>query len=127
LVVLTTSFWLGLTLFPELGVMSVCYAWLLVYPMFLLGHLAVARRLIGLEAAPYLKAFAAGLGPALPMALGLLLWESISRRLSLGVFELMSFVLIGLAIYWGYLRWVLGVRLREILPRRSPREAAPVE
>jgi O-antigen/teichoic acid export membrane protein len=127
LVVLTTSFWLGLTLFPELGVMSVCYAWLLVYPLFLLGHLVVARRLIALEPVPYLKAFAAGLGPALPMVLSLSLWEGVSRRLSLGVLELMSFVLVGLAIYWGYLRWVLGVRLREILPKRSSREAARVE
>lgn len=124
LVVLTTSFWIGLQFFPELGVMSVCYAWLLVYPLFLIGHLQVARRLIALEAAPYLRAFAAGLGPALPMALGLWLWGSLSQGLPLGALRLVSFVLLGLAIYWGYLRWVLGVRFREILPKRSSGEAA---
>jgi O-antigen/teichoic acid export membrane protein len=124
LVVLTGSFWIGLEFFPELGVMSVCYAWLLVYPLFLIGHLQVARRLIGLEAAPYLRAFAAGLGPALPMALGLWLWGSLSQPLGLGALRLVSFVLLGLAIYWGYLRWVLGVRFREILPKRSRGEAA---
>jgi len=124
LVVLTTSFWLGLYFFPELGVMSVCYAWLFVYPLFLLGHLLVARRLIALEAAPYLRAFAAGLGPVLPMALGLWLWARVSERIALGVFDLASSVVLGLAIYWGYLRWVLGVRFREILPKRSRVEAA---
>jgi O-antigen/teichoic acid export membrane protein len=122
LVVLTTSFWLGLRFFPELGVMSVCYAWLFVYPLFLVGHLQVARRLIGLEAAPYLRALGAGLGPALPMALGLAAWGRVSP--GLGVFELVSFVLLGLVIYWGYLRWVLGVRFREILPKRSRGEGA---
>jgi len=124
LVVLSASFWLGLHFFPELGVMSVCYAWLFVYPLFLLGHLLVARRLIALEAAPYLRAFAAGLGPVLPMALGLWLWGRISERIAVGVFGLASGVVLGLAIYWGYLRWVLGVRFREILPKRSRVEAA---
>jgi O-antigen/teichoic acid export membrane protein len=123
-VVLTTSFWVGLRFFPELGVMSVCYAWLLVYPLFLIGHLEVARRLIALEAAPYLRAFAAGLGPALPMTVGLWAWRRVSHGLGLGVLELASFILLGLAIYWGYLRWVLGVRFGEILPKRS-RGGAP--
>lgn len=123
LVVLTTSFWVGLAFFPQLGVMSVCYAWLLVYPLFLIGHLQVARRLIAFKAAPYLRAFAAGLGPALPMALGLWLWGRLSQPLPLGALRLVSFVLLGLAIYWGYLRWVLGVRFREILPKRSLGEA----
>jgi len=125
LVVLTASFWLGLTLFPELGVMSVCYAWLLVYPLFLLGHLLVARRLIGLEAAPYMRALATGLGPALPMGLALSLWALVSERMGLGGLELVSFIVLGLGVYWGYLRWVLGVRFREIMPKRSRSEAAP--
>lgn len=124
LMVLTTSFWLGLHFFPELGVMSVCYAWLLVYPLFLVGHLEVARRLFALAAKPYLRAFAAGLGPVPPMALGLWLWGRVSQRLPQGVLELVSFVVLGLAIYWVYLRWVLGVRFREILPKRSRGEAA---
>jgi O-antigen/teichoic acid export membrane protein len=124
LVVLAASFWLGLRFFPELGVMSVCYAWLCVYPLFLLGHLLVARRLIALEAAPYLRALAAGLGPVLPMALGLWLWQRVSERIALGVLELASGVLLGLLIYWGYLRWMLGVRFSEILPKRSRGEPA---
>jgi O-antigen/teichoic acid export membrane protein len=124
LVVLTASFWLGLTYFPELGVLSVCYAWVLVYPLFLLGHLVVIRKLIGLEAWPYLRAFAAGLGPVVPMVLGLLLLQRFTRGLHLGVLELGSFVGVGLAIYWAYLRWVLGLRFREILPKRSRAEAS---
>jgi len=125
LVVLTASFWFGLSYFPELGVMSVCYAWLLVYPLFLIGHLLVARRLIALEAAPYLRAFAAGLGPALPMGVALWLWGRVSGRLALGVLELVSFIVLGLGVYWAYLRWVLGVRFRELVPKRSRPEATP--
>jgi len=125
LVVLSAAFWIGLSYFPELGMMSVCYAWLLIYPLFLFGHLAVARRLIALEAAPYLRALAAGLGPALPMALALWLWGRVSGSIVSGLPELASFIVIGLGVFWGYLRWVLGVRFREILPKRSRPEPAP--
>jgi hypothetical protein len=51
------------------------------------------------------------------------LWGRLSLPLPLGALRLVSFVLLGLAIYWGYLRWVLGVRFREILPKRSLGEA----
>lgn len=124
LVVLSASFWIGLTVFPELGVLSVCYAWAVVYPLFLIGHLVVIRKLIGLEAWPYLRAFAAGLGPVLPMGIGLLLLGRLTRGLGPGLLELSLFVAVGLAIYWGYLRWVLGLRFRELLPRRSRSEPA---
>jgi O-antigen/teichoic acid export membrane protein len=119
LVVLTACFWLGLTFFPELGVLSVCYAWVLVYPLFLLGHLIVIRRMIALEAWPYLRAFAAGLGPVVPMVLGLSLLGKLTQGLDLGVLELGSSVAVGLLIYWAYLRWVLRLRFRELLPKRA--------
>jgi O-antigen/teichoic acid export membrane protein len=124
LLVLSASFWLGLAFFPELGVLSVCYAWVVVYPLLLLGHLIVIRRLIALEAGPYLRAFAAGLGPVVPMVLGLLLLGELTRGVHLGVFSLASSVGVGLLIYWAYLRWVLGLRFREILPKRSRAEVA---
>jgi len=44
LVILSSSFWLGLTFFPSLGVMSVCYAWVLVCPLLLAGHVLLMRR-----------------------------------------------------------------------------------
>lgn len=124
LLVLSASFWIGLTFFPELGVLSVCYAWVLVYPLLLLGHLIVIRRLIALEAWPYLRAFAAGLGPVVPMVLGLLLLGELTRGVDLRVLVLASSVGVGLLIYWAYLRWVLGLRFREILPKRSRTDVA---
>jgi teichuronic acid exporter len=123
LLVLSASFWFGLAFFPELGVLSVCYAWVVVYPLLLLGHLIVIRRLIALEAGPYLRAFAAGLGPVVPMVLGLLLLGELTRGVDLGVLSLASSVGVGLLIYWAYLRWVLGLRFREILPKRSRADA----
>jgi hypothetical protein len=105
-------------------VLSVCYAWVLVYPLFLLGHLVVIRKLIALEAWPYLRAFAAGLGPVVPMVLGLMLLRQLTRGLHLPVLELGAFVGAGLLIYWAYLRWVLGLRFRELVPKRSRAEAA---
>jgi O-antigen/teichoic acid export membrane protein len=119
LLVLTGSFWLGLELFPELGVLSVCYAWLLVYPAVLCAHLIVIRRLIALEARPYLRAFAGGLGPVIPMVIGLLVLREVTHELELGLIELGAFIVAGLLIYWAYLRWVLGLRFGEILPKRS--------
>jgi O-antigen/teichoic acid export membrane protein len=124
LVVLTASFWLGLTLFPELGVLSVCYAWVLVYPMLLVGHLVVIRKLIGLQAVPYARALLAGLGPVPAMALGLFVLGRFTQGVSIPLLELALFVVVALSIYWAYLRWVLGVRFKEILPKRSSGQAA---
>jgi O-antigen/teichoic acid export membrane protein len=124
LVVLTASFWLGLTLFPQLGVLSVCYAWVLVYPMLLLVHLTVIRKLIGLSHAPYLRALAAGFGPVVPIVVGLFGLQRWVEARDLGVLELPLFVLAGLSIFWAYLRWVLSVRFRDLLPKRA-RSAAP--
>jgi O-antigen/teichoic acid export membrane protein len=125
LVILSASFWLGLTWFPEAGVLSVCYAWLLIYPLFLAGHLLVIRRLIGLEQGRYWRALGAGFGPVLPMALGLFGVEQLTRGRGLGLLVLPLLALVGLAIYWAYLRWVLSVRFADLLPKRSRGATAP--
>ena len=125
LVILTASFWLGLTSFPELGVLSVCLAWVLVYPLFLLGHLVLIRKLIGLSPGPYLRALAAGFGPVLPMAAGLYGLAQLTRGHDLGPLAFPLVVVAGLGIYWGYLRWVLLVRFRDLLPKRSRSAEAP--
>jgi hypothetical protein len=51
------------------------------------------------------------------------LLRELTHRLELGVAELGSFIVVGLVIYWAYLRWVLGLRFREILPKRSRADA----
>jgi len=119
LVVLSVSFWLGLTFFPEVGVLSVCYAWVMVYPLLLLGHLAVIQNLIELSPGPYLRALSAGFGPVIPIALGLFVMGRLTEGHELGLLELPLCIVVGLGIYWAYLRWVLSLRLREILPRRA--------
>lgn len=124
LVVLTLSFWLGLTLFPELGVLSVCYAWLVVYPLFLIAHLVVMRRLIGLSPPAWLRALVAGCGPVLPMGLGLFALRGLTASAPLGPFALPLLLGVGALIYWGYLRFVLGVRLQDLMPRRASSAAA---
>jgi O-antigen/teichoic acid export membrane protein len=125
LVVLTASFWLGLTFYPEVGVLSVCYAWVMVYPLLLLGHLAVIQNLIELRPGPYLRALGAGFGPVIPISLGLFLMGRMTEGHALGFIELPLCIVVGLGIYWAYLRWVLAVRFREILPKRVRSGAAP--
>jgi O-antigen/teichoic acid export membrane protein len=129
LVLLTLSFWFGLTYFPSLGVLSVCLAWLLCYPLILSWHFALIRRFMALGFVDYVGAIAPGFGAAACMVLGSKLLErllrgAIERRLpahGLGIFELLISVAVGLSIYLAYLRWVLKTRFRELVPRRADR------
>jgi O-antigen/teichoic acid export membrane protein len=123
LLVLSTSFWLGLTTFPELGVLSVCYAWVLVCPLILGGHLLLSRQLIGLPIGAYLKTLLAGFGPLPFIVVGLLLLDRVLRVSQTGAAHLALLALVALLLHWAYLRWVLQVRLRELLPRRAARSA----
>jgi hypothetical protein len=121
LVLLTASFWLGLRGFPELGVLSVCYAWLFAYPFLLGWHLVLSHRLIALAPLEYLRALASGLAPALPLALGLFLVSRLTAGAGLGWLALVVFAATTIIIHSGYLRWVLKVHWREIVPKRAPR------
>ena len=120
LVLLSTAFWLGLTLFPELGVLSVCLAWLFAYPLLLSWHLSLIRRFIALDASQYLRSFASGLGPGPCMVLGLYLLSQLTAKAAPGWLELAAFAIFGLLIYTSYLRWVLKVRWRNLVPKRPP-------
>jgi O-antigen/teichoic acid export membrane protein len=118
LVLLSTSFWLGLTLFPELGVLSVCLAWLLAYPLLLSWHLSLIRRFIALDISQYLRSFASGLGPGPCMVLGLYLLSQLTAQAAPSWLELGMFAVVALLIYASYLRWVLKVRWRNLVPKR---------
>lgn len=127
LLALTTSFYCGLVFFPELGVLSVCLAWLGVYPLLLAGHLVVIQRFVSLRPLVYLKALAPGLGAITSMVLGLAalewLWAFVSPPLAsrrhLVLLELIAAVLVGLSIYVAYLRWVLRMRWSQLFAKRA--------
>ncbi len=119
LVLLTSSFWFGLRWFPELGVLSVCFAWLLAYPLLLGWHVLLMHRLVGLEPLRYLRALASGLAALAPVALGLFLVSQLAPGQPWA--ELALLVATCLGIYWGYLRWVLKIRFRELVPKRVAR------
>ena len=121
LVVLTGCFWFGLRAFPELGVLSVCFSWLGVYPLLLCWHLLLFRRFVGLEPLRYLSAIATGLAPAPVIALGLFLVSRLAAWAGLGEVALVPLALTVIIIHWCYLRWVLKVRWRELLPKRAAR------
>lgn len=123
LVVLGVSFWFGLTSFPELGVLSVCYAWVLVCPLILAGHLLLTRKLIGLSIGAYLKKMVAGVGPIPFIVVGLLVLDPVLDFAQTGAAHLALLALLALGLHWAYLRWVLQVRLRDLLPRRPARSA----
>ena len=76
--------------------------------------------MIGLAQGPYWRALAAGFGPVLPMALGLYVLAQLTRGHDLGLFALPLVVVVGLAIYWAYVRWVLSVRVSDLVPKRTP-------
>jgi hypothetical protein len=117
-VVLSSSFWLGLTYFPELGVLSVCYAWVLICPLLLAAHVVVMRRLIALPAGEYLKTVLAGVGPMPLIVIGLLLLDRVTFFELPKVLHLLLLAGVALLLHWAYLRWVLKVRFRELLPKR---------
>jgi O-antigen/teichoic acid export membrane protein len=123
LVILTSSFWLGLSYFPEWGVMSVCYAWVLITPLLLGGHVALMRHLIALPAAAYSKSLLAGIGPVPLIVVGLLLIERVTSLALPGALHLILLAVVALLLHWAYLQWVLRVRFSDLLPKRRP---APV-
>jgi len=127
LVVLTSAFWFGLTSFPGLGVLSVCLAWLLVYPLILGWHVWLSKRLIGLDAPSYLRAVAPGWGAAACMVVGLSGLRRVLPAQHLGLLSLVLFALAGVAIYLAYLRWVLKMRASELFPRRGAAAADSAE
>lgn len=124
LVLLVTGFWLGLTYFPEWGVLSVCYVWVLVCPLLLLGHLWLTRQLIELSFGAYLRTLVAGLGPVPFIVVGLQLLAQSRLLAGGGALQLLLLAVAALCIHWAYLHWVLKVRLGELLPKRSQRSSA---
>lgn len=119
--VLSTGFWLGLSWFPELGVLSVCWVWLGAYPLLLGWHLALARRFMQLGPVSYLRAQLPGAAAAALIALGLRAIGALLPSLPFGI-ELALQVVVGLGLYAAFLRWVLRMRLADLLPRRAPLE-----
>lgn len=116
---LSCTFWLGLVFFPELGVLSVCWIWLGAYPVLLAWHLALARRFMQLAPARYLRAQLPGAAVAVCIvgglyALGAVLPAGLPSGLGLA-----ARVALGLTIYVAFLRWVLRMRWRDLLPRRA--------
>jgi O-antigen/teichoic acid export membrane protein len=119
LVLLTSSFWFGLAYFPGLGVLSVCLAWLLAYPIILSWHLVLIRRFMALGLFEYVQALAPGFGAALCMIVGLEAFVRLLHggagwqfsRQGIGLVELVAALVLGLGIFAGYLRWVLKTPL----------------
>lgn len=116
---LIIAFGVGLSALPELGILAVCYAWLAVYPLLLAGHLYVSHRYFGLSPASYLRAMADSLGALVALAVGL--WVvGRSGAVPSGWPMLVVMVITTLLIHYGYLRWALGVRFKDLIPRRLP-------
>lgn len=117
LVLLVTLFWSGLTLLPEWGTLSVCWAWVLAYPMLLQLNIVMTRRITPLTWPEYLRALTPGIGGALVMSVGMLA----TRPLELGTWghlpSLIGTALVGITTYAAYLRIVLGVHLRDLAPK----------
>jgi O-antigen/teichoic acid export membrane protein len=119
LVVLVSGFTIGLSLFPELGMMSVCWTWLAAYPLLLCVALTLTRRIMPITTLEYLRAFLPGVAGALVMI------AAMKAALSAGlgqyglVLAIAGLATVGLAAYASYLRVALKIGLRELVPKKQ--------
>jgi O-antigen/teichoic acid export membrane protein len=116
MVVLVCAFWAGLIVFPQFGVLSVCWAWVVVYPGIIQMHLWLSRRIISLGTMEYLRALAPGVVGAAVMLLGMAVVTPFSGYFR--VHHLTSFLVclaIGLGTYASYLCYVLKINLRNLV------------
>lgn len=123
LVVLVTMFWSGLTWLPTMGVLSVCWAWLIAYPVLLQLSMTLTRRITPLTWRDYMRAIAPGIGGTAVMVLAMSATQPLGVRSWGHLPSLIVTLVAGVASYGAYLRLTLGIRLRDLAPAR---QAAPV-
>ncbi|MDX9722713.1 MAG: lipopolysaccharide biosynthesis protein [Myxococcota bacterium] len=118
LVSLSSAFYLGLVLLPEWGVLSTCWAWILVYPLLLRFHILLVNNIFRLSTWEYVK----NLLPALGASAAVVLAMAATVPLGLHRFGQLASVLIWAAIgalsFGLYVRFVLKVRLSELMPKK---------
>jgi O-antigen/teichoic acid export membrane protein len=119
MLVLVGAFWCGLTFFPQLGMLSVCWAWIAAYPGLLRLHLALTRRITPLRTLEYLKALAPGLGGALLMVLAMVATLPLRLHEHGHVVSLLSWAVVGLGVYALYLRVALRIGLKDLAPKKQ--------
>lgn len=121
LVLLVTAFYCGLTFLPEMGVLSVCWAWILVYPLLLELHLVLTRRIMPMTTLDYLRALAPAVGGVAVMVLGMAVTIPLDLHETGPLLSLSIWAAVGLGVYAAYVRLVLRVRLADLAPKRQVR------
>jgi teichuronic acid exporter len=121
MVVLVGAFWAGLTAFPQFGVLSVCWAWVVVYPGLLQMHLWLTRRIIPLGTIEYLRALAPGVGGVAVMIGGMAVVIT-PLSIFLRGHHLTSVIVcfaVGVGSYAAYLRYILKIGFRDLVPKKQ--------
>jgi O-antigen/teichoic acid export membrane protein len=119
LVALVSSFWLGLTWFPQFGVLPVCWAWILVYPALLTMHLGLTKRIMPFATFGYFKALFPGLAGAAVMLLVMACTIPLGLHRFGHVASLVIWALSGVGAYTLYLRVALGVGFQDLVPKKA--------
>jgi hypothetical protein len=83
------------------------------------------RQLIQLSLRDYVRALVAGLGPVPFIVAGLRLLDQSPLLVGEGPLRLVLLAAATLGIHWAYLKWVLKVRLSELVPKRAQRAVEP--
>jgi O-antigen/teichoic acid export membrane protein len=119
LVVLIAAFCVGLLVFPELGVLAICYAWLFSYPLLLAWHLLLGRAAFDLASLDYVKMLGSGLASL--AVLGSSLWavDVCAEAAQLGWLALPFFAVVSVVVQSAWLRWVAKVRWSDIVPKKK--------
>jgi len=134
----------SIVLFCAIGVYSTNNNTFDIWMVGIFGVIGYAFTKLGCEPAPLLLGFI--LGPMMeenlrralllsrgswavfvtrPISLGLFAVEQVTSGRGLGLLVLPIFALVGIAIYWAYLRWVLSVHFADLLPKRSRGASTP--
>jgi len=122
-VTLISGFALALSLAPpELGSYAVAWVWLLTYPPVLAAHFIMVRACAPITPSGLLRSLERPVLGILLMVLVLALIAFLLPADHSPALGLAALVAGGLGAYLIYLHRVLGLRLAEVLPRRTPTE-----
>lgn len=119
LALLSLMFWLASNLGQSLGVMSVAWGWLLIYPAVLWTLWMFKRRLIGLRLSEYLKSFGAGICAMAAVALTLGAVSLVRLPSASSLTMLLVQLAVAVTTILLFVRYALGVRPRDVLHPNS--------
>ena len=101
----------------DLGILSVCYAWVVGYPILIVVLCRLSTQVVPLSLFAYLRNLAAPLCGIL--SAGVATWgaKMAVSTMNLPALSLVTMIVASLAATAAYSKWVLGVSLKDLVPQ----------